>query len=70
MQAIPADDAVLRVSHGERANLEPAVHAIDPTDTVLRVISSRMPGFNGTRKGGDHAREVIWMNEVVGSPTF
>src|SRR5229473_510930 len=70
MQAIPADDASLRVLYGESANLEPAVNAIGATDTVRRVISSWMPGFDRASPRGQHARKVIGMNNVGGGPTF
>src|ERR1700732_173121 len=43
-QGIPADDTSLRVPPGERAYMEPAVHAIGTTDTVLRLVW--MSGFD------------------------
>src|SRR5258708_11373695 len=70
MQAIPADDAISSVLYGNSTNLEPAVHAIGTTDSVLRVISSWVPGFNRVFPRGQHARKVVRMNDVGVGPTF
>src|SRR3954471_7122935 len=67
-QDVPADDATFRVSHGQSANLEPAVYAISTPATVLNVVG--MPGFDRTRKGGHHAGEVMRMDDVAGGPTL
>jgi hypothetical protein len=69
-QDVPADDATFGVPHGESANLEPAVYAIGPTDSVRRVISRWMSGFNRAFPRGQHARKVIAMNSVGAGPTF
>src|SRR6516164_1839176 len=66
-QAIPTDDTTFRVSHGESANLEPAVYAIGTAATVLMVVG--MPGFDRTPNGGDRTGKVIRMDDVAGSPT-
>src|SRR5260370_15935149 len=67
-QDVPAGDATLRVSHGESANLEPAVYPIGTSAAVLDVVGR--PGFDGIPKGSDHAREIVGMDGVDGSPTL
>ena len=65
-QHVPAGDATFRVSHGERARLEPAVHAVGSTLTKLILI--RLPGFDRAPPHVDYARKVIRMDGIAGGP--
>src|SRR6266446_4503519 len=65
-QEIPACDPTFRVSQGETACLEPAVHAIG--STLTKVIRIRLPGFDRVPPRVEQARKVIRMNGVAGGP--
>src|SRR5216684_3583523 len=65
-QHVPAGDTTLRVSHGERARLEPTVHAIG--STLAKLILIRLPGFDRAPPQVDHARKVVRMDGIAGGP--
>src|SRR6266478_3044896 len=65
-QHVPAGDTAFRVSRGDSARLEPAVHAIGTPLTELENI--RLSGLDRAPPRVDHAREVIRMDGVAGGP--
>src|SRR6266446_963995 len=65
-QHVPACDTTFRVSRGESARLEPAVHAIGTPLAELKIM--RLPGFDRALPRVDHARKVIRMDSVAGGP--
>ena len=48
--------------------MEPAVHAVGATDTVLDVV--RLTAVDRMRPCADHAREIIGMNGFAERPPF
>src|SRR6266849_7686354 len=65
-QHVPAGDTTFRVSRGESARLEPAVHAIGTPLAELKIM--RLPGFDRVPPRVDHARKVMRMDSVAGGP--
>ncbi|OLE63219.1 MAG: hypothetical protein AUG04_06295 [Deltaproteobacteria bacterium 13_1_20CM_2_69_21] len=65
-QEIPARDTTFRVSQGETARLEPAVHTVG--STLTKLIRIRLPGFDRVLPRVEQARKVIRMDGVAGGP--
>ncbi len=65
-QVIPADNAAFGVTLRTTSYVEPTVHAIGSTATILNI--KRLPGFDRVPIGVDHAMKVIRMNVVAGVP--
>src|SRR5216684_7808115 len=65
-QHVPAGDTAFRVSRGQSARVEPAVHAIGTPLAQLKII--RLPGFDRVPPCINHAREVTGMDSVAGGP--
>src|SRR5216684_2784354 len=67
-QRLPHGDTTFRVSRGESARLEPAVHSIGTPLAELKIV--RLPGFDRAPPRVDHARKVIRMDGVAGGPVL
>src|SRR5260370_11483697 len=65
-QHVPARDTTFRISRGEGARLEPAVHAIGTPLAELKIM--RLPGFDRVLPRVDHTRKLIRMYSVPGGP--
>src|SRR5260221_9274481 len=65
-QAIPTHNAAFGITLRKPSNLEPSVHAIGSTATILEI--KGLPGFDRTPPGLAHARKVIRMDHVAGGP--
>src|SRR5262249_38401441 len=65
-QDVPAHNMALSVTQTSSAHAKPAVCALGASKTLIKLV--RISSFKRVRPQGQSARQVVWMNGVVGTP--
>src|SRR5215471_1400592 len=67
-QDVPAHNMALSVSHTSPTHTEPAVCTVGPSKTLVKLVW--LTSFDRVNPQSQGAREVVWMNGVVGTPVL